>query len=119
VAADIRTVFNAPDREEAQRLLHLTAEKYRSKASRLASWMEDNLPEGFACFDLPMKFRRRLRTTNMLERIHKEIKRRTRVATLFPNEAALLRLVTAILAEASEEWESGRKYLIIEADQTL
>ncbi|MGB4100158.1 MAG: transposase, partial [bacterium] len=62
---------------------------------------------------------RRLRTTNMLERIHKEIKRRTRVATLFPNEAALLRLVTAILAEVSEEWESGRKYLIIEADQTL
>ncbi len=119
VAADIRTVFNAPDQEEAQSLLHLTAEKYRSKASRLASWMEDNIPEGFACFDLPMKFRRRLRTTNMLERIHKEIKRRTRVATLFPNEAALLRLVTAILAEASEERESGRKYFIIGADQTL
>lgn len=119
VAADIRAVFNAPDREEAQRLLQLTAEKYRSEASRLAIWMEDNIPEGFACFNLPLKFRRRLRTTNMLERIHKEIKRRTRVATLFPNEAALLRLITAILAEVSEEWESGRKYLTIERDQTL
>lgn len=119
VAADIRAVFNAPDREEAQRLLQLTAEKYRSEASRLAIWMEDNIPEGFACFNLPLKFRRRLRTTNMLERIHKEIKRRTRVATLFPNEAALLRLITAILAEVSEEWESGRKYLTIERDQDL
>jgi len=117
VAADIRSIFNAPDIEEAQRLLLLTSEKYRSNASRLAIWMEDNIPEGFACFDLPMKFRRRLRTTNMLERIHKEIKRRTRVATLFPNEAALLRLVTAILAEVSEEWESGQKYLTFEVDQ--
>lgn len=117
VAADIRSIFNAPNLEEAQRLLLLTADKYRSKASRLANWMEDNIPEGFACFDLPKKVRRRLRTTNMLERIHKEIKRRTRVATLFPNEAALLRLVTAILAEVSEEWESGRKYLTLEVDQ--
>ena len=103
VAADIRTVFNAPDRKEAQHLLHLTAEKYCSIASRLASWMEDNILEDFACFDLLMKFRGRLRTTNILERIHKEIKRRTRVATLFPNEAAFLRLVTAIRAEVSEE----------------
>jgi len=117
VAADIRSIFNAPNLEEAQRLLLLTADKYRSKASRLANWMEDNIPEGFACFDLPKKLRRRLRTTNMLERIHREIKRRTRVATLFPNEAALLRLVTAILAEVSEEWESGRKYLTLEVDQ--
>lgn len=54
----------------------------------------------------------------MLERIHKEINRRMRVATLFPNEAALLRLITAILAEVSEEWESGRKYLTIEVNQT-
>lgn len=117
VAADIRSIFNAPNLEEAQRLLLLTADKYRSKASRLANWMEDNIPEGFASFSLAEKLRRRLRTTNMLERIHKEIKRRTRVATLFPNEAALLRLVTAILAEVSEEWESGRKYLTLEVDQ--
>ncbi|NCC65182.1 MAG: hypothetical protein EOM15_11060 [Spirochaetia bacterium] len=62
---------------------------------------------------------RKISSTNMLERIHKEIKRRTRVATLFPNEAALLRLTTAILVEFSEEWESGRKYLTIERDQDL
>ncbi len=118
VAADIRSIFNAPNLEEAQRLLSLAVKKYQKTASRLAVWMEDNIPDGFACFQLPEKQRKRLRSTNMLERIHKEIKRRTRVATLFPNEAALLRLVSAILMEVSEEWECGRTYLTLEANQT-
>ena len=55
--------------------------------------------------------RKRLRTTNGLERVNKELKRRTRVATLFPNEESLLRLVSALLMETSEEWETGRSYL--------
>jgi putative transposase len=55
--------------------------------------------------------RKRLRTSNMLERLNRELKRRTRVATLFPNEASLLRLVTAMLLEQSEEWETGKKYV--------
>ena len=67
--------------------------------------------EGLAIFALPVEQRRYLRTTNMLERLHKKIKRRTRVATLFPNEASLLRLVSAVLAETSEEWECGKVYL--------
>lgn len=75
--------------------------------------MEDSLPEGFAVFSLPVAHRRRLRSTNMVERLNREIKRRTRVATLFPNESSLLRLVSAILMEVSEEWESGKKYLKI------
>ena len=90
--------------------------KYSSKAPRLASWMEDNIPEGFTVFMLPDALRRRLRTTNMLERLNREIKRRTRVASLFPNEASLLRLVSAILMETSEEWETSRKYLTLEYD---
>jgi len=118
VAKDIRSIFNAPNKNEAERLLLLAANKYRENASRLAVWLEDNIPEGFACFDLPDSQRRRLRTTNVLERIHKELKRRTRVATLFPNEAALLRLVSAILMEVSEEWECGKKYLTLMEDQT-
>ena len=65
---------------------------------------------------LPDALRRRLRTTNMLERLNREIKRRTRVASLFPNEASLLRLVSAILMETSEEWETSRKYLTLEYD---
>lgn len=117
VAKDIRAIFNAPNIEEAERLLSLTADKYRPHASRLAVWMEDNIPDGFTCFELTDSQRRRLRSTNMLERIHKEVNRRTRVATLFPNEAALLRLVSAILMEVSEEWECGKKYLTLTENQ--
>ena len=58
-----------------------------------------------------MSHRVRMRTTNMLERVHEEINRRTRVAGLFPNEASLMRLVSAILMELSEEWETGKRYL--------
>lgn len=117
VAADIRSIFNAPDREEADRLLSKTIDKYSEKAVRLASWMEENIPEGLAVFAMPEKHRRRLRTTNMVERQNREIKRRTRVSGLFPNEASLLRLVSAILMEVSEEWESaGKAYLKMKAD---
>ncbi len=111
VANDIRNIFNAPDKEEAQRLLDLSIEKYEKSASKLSEWMETNIPEGFAVFKLPENQRRKLRSTNMVERLNREIKRRTRVATLFPNEASLLRLVSAILSETSEEWETGRRYL--------
>lgn len=79
--------------------------KYREKAPKLAEWMEGNLPEGLAVFDpklgLSETARKRLRTTNGLERVNKELKRRTRVATLFPNEASLLRLVSALPFERS------------------
>ncbi len=88
--------------------------KYQQTAPRLAAWMEENVRESFAVFALPPSHRVRLRTTNMLERVNKELKRRTRVATLFPNEASLLRLVTAVLMELSEEWETGKRYLTFE-----
>jgi putative transposase len=117
VAADIRSIFNAPDLEEAERLLSKNVEKYRKKAARLSVWMEENIPDGLAVFALPATHRRRLRTSNMVERQNREIRRRTRVSGLFPNEAALLRLVSAILMEVSEEWESADKvYLKLEAD---
>ena len=110
-SADLRNVFNAPDRAEANRLLDQAVKKYRSTAPALATWMESNVPDGLTVFELPRPHQRRLRTTNMLERLNQEIKRRTRVATLFPNEASLLRLVSAILNETSEEWETGKIYL--------
>lgn len=72
------------------------------------------MPEGLTVFALPAEHRRRLRTSNPLERLNEEIKRRTRVATLFPNEASLLRLVTAILQETREDWETGKIYLNLE-----
>ena len=63
----------------------------------------------------PAAHRKRLRTNNGLERLNKEIKRRTRVATLFPNEASLFRLVSAVLSEISDDWETERAYLNMEA----
>ena len=116
VAEDLRAVFNAPDRNEAERQLSLAVEKYRDTAPKLSAWMEDAVPEGLSVFALPSSHRRKLRTTNMLERLNKEIKRRTRVATLFPNEASLLRLTSAVLIETSEEWETGKTYLKLETD---
>ncbi len=104
-------VRHAPYRQEAENRLGQTVERYRKRAPGLAEWAEENIPEGFTVFDLPAAHRRRLRTTNGLERISEEIKRRTRVARLFPNEASLLRLVSAVLSEISEEWETGRVYL--------
>jgi transposase-like protein len=76
--------------------------------------MEENVPQSLAVFRLPPSHRRKLRTTNMLERLNKELKRRTRVATLFPNEDSLLRLATAVLMEVSEQWETGKRYLTCE-----
>jgi transposase-like protein len=117
VAEDIRSILTAPAREEADRMLELVVNKYRASASKLASWMQSALPEGFTIFMLPQRHRRRLRTTNMLERVNKEVKRRTRVATLFPNEASLIRLVSAVLMENSEDWETGKAYLKPEENQ--
>lgn len=115
VAADLRAVFHAPDLAEAERQLGLAVTKYRKSAPRLVAWMEENVPQGLTVFALPTAHRRKLRTTNMLERLNKEIKRRTRVATLFPNEQSLLRLASAVLAETSEEWETGKTYFKLEA----
>ncbi|HLG97568.1 MAG TPA: transposase, partial [Bryobacteraceae bacterium] len=96
------------------RRLKLAVQKYEKTAPKLASWMAANVPEGLTVFALPPQHRRRLRTSNLLERLNKEIKRRTRVATLFPNEAALLRLVSAVLMEISEGWETEKIYLRME-----
>ena len=117
VARDLRGVFNATDLAEAQERLHKTVEKYRTVAPALSAWMETAVPEGLTVFQVPEPHRRRLRTTNGMERVNRELKRRTRVATLFPNEASLLRLVSALAAEISEEWGTGRVYLAPDALQ--
>jgi len=88
--------------------------RYQKSAPALANWLEENVPEALTVLSCPPPHRRRLRTTNGLERLNKEIKRRTRVATLFPNEASLLRLVSAVLGEISDEWEAQRTYLTME-----
>jgi putative transposase len=110
-SADLRAVFNAPNLAEANRLLEMMVKKYLATAPKLTAWLESNVPEGLTVFDFPAEHRRRLRTNNALERLNREIKRRTRVATLFPNEASLLRLATAVLMETDEEWQTEKRYL--------
>jgi putative transposase len=110
VAADIRAMFNAPDRKTAEQYLQATIQKYARSAPRLSAWMEENLAEGFTVFDFPLDHRRLIRTTNSLERINREIRRRTRVVGVFPNEASCLRLISARLMEISEEWQIGKRY---------
>jgi transposase-like protein len=114
IARRIQAIFNAPDKAEAERLLRQAIENWAKEAPKLASWAEENLPMGFSIFDFPAAHRVRLRTTNGLERINRELKRRTRVASIFPNTASCLRLVSALLAECDEEWMNGKIYLTIQ-----
>jgi len=119
VAQDLRTIFNAPDLPTAQAWLKDTVEKYRPKSTRLANWMEQNIPEGLTIYSFPVSHQRRIRTSNMLERTSQEIRRRTRVVRIFPNEAACLRLISAILMELSEDWQTGRTYLSFEGSEEI
>ena len=117
VAAQIRGLFDCADRNAATHGLKELIAQHKKKTPKLATWMEENLPEGFTVFDLPAAHRRRLRTSNPLERVNMELKRRTRVAGIFPNEASLLRLVSARLMEISEDWETGKIYLNMQTDE--
>lgn len=116
LAQDLRTVFNAPSLEEAQRYLNKAVEKYRADSPQLSEWLEQNVPESLTVFTIPMKHRRRLRTSNLAERQMKEIKRRTKVAMIFPNKESLNRIVAAIMMEVDETWATGKRYLDMEAD---
>lgn len=111
VAQRIRNIFNAPDKSEALRMLNQAVDDWQKEAPKLAQWAEKNLIQGLSVYEFPIEHRIRLRTTNGLERINKEIKRRTRVASIFPNSESCLRLVSALLAEQDEEWLKGKIYL--------
>jgi transposase-like protein len=113
IAEELRRIFRAASRVEAEEKLAVFVAKWAETASKLATWAEENVPEGFAVFDLGLTTgqRRRLRTSNSIENLNQQVKRRTRVVRIFSNEAALLRLASAVLMEISEEWESGKRYL--------
>jgi transposase-like protein len=111
VATDISAIFNADDRPHAEVRLESFIKTYSQTQPKLAEWAETNIPEGFTVFSLPEAHRRKTRTSNACETLNSQIKRRTRVVGLFPNEASLLRLVTAVLIEISETWETGKAYL--------
>ena len=110
VTADIRFKFNAPDRKTVGEHRQAVIQKYAVPTARLSAWMEESLAEGLTIFDFPLEHLRPIRTTNSLERINKEIRRRIRVVGVFPNDASCLRLISALLTEISEEWQNGKRY---------
>ena len=114
LAEDLRAIFAAPDAAQAQATARTCAERWRSSHPPVATALEEELEDCLACYHAPAPHRLRVRTTNGLERFNQELKRRTRVVRIFPNRAALLRLVTALAMEQSEEWVSGRRYLTME-----
>jgi transposase-like protein len=114
VARALRSVFECASRAAAELRLKEIVTHYTKSAPKLATWLEENLPQGFTVFTLPAAHQKRMRTSNALERVNQELKRRTRVARVFPNEASLLRLITALLCETSDDWETGKIYLNME-----
>jgi transposase-like protein len=96
-------VYNANESAATDAALAEIVRKYRQSAAKRANWIESNLAESQTVFILPESHRRLLRTSNSLERINKEFRRRTLGASLFPSEASCLRLVTAVLMEISDE----------------
>ncbi len=107
----VREIFNSKDLKKAIEEKKNVIERYKEKAPEFANWVDNNIEEGFTCFCFPKKHQQRIRTTNPLERINREVKRRTNVATIFPNVAACERLITAVLQNVHEEWMIGRRYL--------
>ena len=107
MAEAVRSIFLSSDLPAAQRRLKEVVALYASSAPKLASWIEENIPQGLTVHAFPVDHQKRLRTTHPLERADPEIKRRTRVARVFPDEASLLRLVSALLSETSQDRETG------------
>jgi putative transposase len=111
LAAQLRGVFAAPNREVALRLASELADRWRGSHPALACHVEEHIEECLTCLTFPEGHRKRIRTTNGLERFNQELKRRTRVVRIFPNRGSCLRLVSALAVEQSEEWLTGRRYL--------
>lgn len=110
IGKELRQVWNARDGKAAEAELHQLVAAYREPAPKLAAWLETAIPEGLAAFALPESHQKRMRTSNPMERaIQQEIKRRTVKVRVFPNEASLERLVTAILVEIDEKWATNDK----------
>lgn len=114
LGAGLRAVFSAPTRELALRAAEELADRWRESHPKVAEHIEEHIEECLACLSFPESHRRRIRTTNGLERFNQEIKRRSRVVRIFPNRQACFRLVTALAVETSEEWLTGRRYLDME-----
>ncbi len=107
----IRDIFNAPSLADAEAMVTRVAQRFAKENPKWVKWLEENIEEGFTVYRFARSSHRKIRTINVLERVNKEIRRRTRVVGIFPNEDSVLRLTSAVLAEIHEEWLTGRQYL--------
>lgn len=112
IAQTMQDIFNAPSREQAIENKKQAIEKYEKTASKFSEWLETNVDEGLTFFDYPREHWKKIRTSNSMERLNQEIKRRTRIVRVFPNEKSCERLITAILQEVHDEWIAGNKYIV-------
>lgn len=119
MAAWINSIFDQPTRAAAIQQLDRFLDALGGDYPEAADWVDDNLREGLNVYALPPSHRRRMKSTNALERLNKELKRRTRVIGIFPNRDSCLRLVTALCQETSEAWVTGTRYCDMTAWQTF
>ena len=115
VASTIRTVFAQPDAATAREQWRRVADGFRAKWPRLADLMDAAEDDVLAYLAFPSEHWRQIWSTNPLERLNKEVKRRSDVVGIFPNEAAIIRLVGAVLSEQHDEWQAGRRYFSAES----
>ena len=111
VAEALKDVFNAPDHNTAQHRLSDMMDTYEHILPNVVDKIDRDIIHCLACFHFPQQHRKRIRTTNLLERLNREIKRRADVVQIFPNQEACERLIGALCMEWSEEWITGRRYL--------
>jgi len=111
VTGDIRSIFNARDGQAAGKIAKEIVLKYENSAPEFSDWLDENIEEALTVFNYPKQHRKRIRTVNGVERLNEEIKRRTKVARIFPNPQSCLRLITAILVEKNDVWMTGKRYL--------
>jgi len=108
---ELRWLYDRRDVEEARRDLATWLRKWSGKYTKLCDWVEANIEETFTFYRLPRAHHKHLKSTNMLERLNEEIKRRTQVVRIFPNAASALRLIRALAVETHEEWIEATRYL--------
>lgn len=108
---ELRWLYDRRDLAEARKDLAIWLKRWESKYPKLCSWVEDNIEETFSFYQLPMGHHKHMKSTNMLERLNEEIKRRTHIVRIFPNEASCLRLVRALCVETHENWIEAHRYL--------